>query len=184
MHAGHSSSTPKVEVLPPLSGWRQRQTTREGVDPALDDLSRWMDSQFEIPGLGIRFGLDALFGLIPGLGDTLTSLVSFYILSAGVRHGVPRITLARMGLNIAIDWIIGAIPFIGDLFDVAWKSNVKNVELIRRHVNQGDASRKARLLDWLFVGGMIVGLLAILALSITVAWTILSWLVNQISSAT
>jgi hypothetical protein len=182
MHAAHSSS-PKVEVLPPLSGRRPGSAAREGVDPALDDVSRWMDTQFEIPGLGIRFGLDAILGLLPGLGDTLTSLVSFYILSAGVRHGVPRITLARMGLNIAIDWIVGAIPLVGDLFDVAWKSNTKNVELIRRHVGQGDSSSKARLADWLLVGGMIVGLLAILAVSLFVAWTILSWLVAQLSAA-
>lgn len=140
-----------------------------------------MDAQFEIPGLGIRFGLDAILGLIPGIGDTLTSLVSFYILSAAVRQGIPRITLARMGVNIAIDWIIGAIPLVGDLFDVAWKSNTKNVELIRRHAAEG-GSRRAKWSDWLFVAGMMLVLLAVLAGSLFVAWTVLSWLVGAISA--
>ena len=173
-------SNPKVEILPPLSSRSGRRAATDGVDPALDDLSRWMDAQFEIPGLGIRFGLDALFGLIPGIGDTLTSLVSFYILSAGVRMGIPKITMARMGVNVAIDWIIGSIPFVGDLFDVAWKSNTRNVELIRRHVADGGRARRARLSDWLFVVGIMVALLAVLAISITVAWTILAWMLAEI----
>jgi hypothetical protein len=181
MHSAHSSS--KVEVLPPLSGRGRRRAVSDGVDPALDDLSRWMDAQFEIPGLGIRFGLDAILGLIPGIGDTLTSLVSFYILSAGVRLGIPKITMARMGLNIAIDWILGSIPLVGDLFDVAWKSNTLNVELIRRHIASGGNERRARASDWLFVIGIMLALLAVLAASIAVAWSILAWLASQFHHA-
>lgn len=177
-----TSSSPKVEVLPPLSSGTRQGEASGGVDPALDDLSRWMDAQFEIPGLGIRFGLDAILGLIPGIGDTLTSLVSFYILSAAVRLGVPRITLARMGVNIAADWIIGAIPLVGDLFDVAWKSNTKNVELIRRHVDGGNA-RRAQLGDWLFVAGIMLALLAVLAASLFAAWAVLTWLGGLFSGA-
>jgi hypothetical protein len=143
-----------------------------------------MDTQFEIPGLGIRFGLDALLGLIPGIGDTLTSLVSFYILSAGVRLGIPKITMARMGMNVAIDWVVGSIPLVGDLFDVAWKSNTKNVELIRRHVAAGGTVRRARASDWLFVGGIMLGLLAVLAASIAIVWTILAWMFVEVRQAT
>ena len=99
-------------------GPRSRSTT-----PDLDALARLMDGEFRIPGLNIRFGLDAIIGLIPGFGDIVATLVSLYVLAAAQRHGVPRITTLRMGLNIGIDAIIGAIPIVGDLFDLAWKAN-------------------------------------------------------------
>ena len=102
------------------------------IEQSLDQLSRWMDGLFRIPGIGWRFGLDALVCLIPGVGDTATSLVSFYILAAGVRYRVPKVTLLRMGLNIAIDYVIGSIPVVGDIFDFAWKSNEMNVALLRK----------------------------------------------------
>ena len=91
-----------------------------------------MDDLFRIPVLGWRFGLDAIIGLIPAFGDTTTSLVSFYILASAVRYRVPKITLLRMGLNIAIDYAVGSLPVVGDLFDAWWKSNQMNVELLKR----------------------------------------------------
>ena len=91
-----------------------------------------MDDLFRVPVLGWRFGLDALIGLIPGLGDTSTALVSFYILAAAVRHGVPKITILRMGMNIGIDYLLGSLPVVGDVADAWWKSNQKNVALLRR----------------------------------------------------
>src|SRR5690242_15601848 len=94
-------------------------------------LARLMDSFFVIPGTQIRFGLDAIIGLIPGLGDTLTSFVSIYILKVASRCGVPRVTLVRMAMNIAIDYVSGIVPFVGDAFDVYWKANLKNVELLK-----------------------------------------------------
>lgn len=103
------------------------------IEKSLDDLSRYLDGLFRIPGTGWRFGLDALIGLIPSIGDTLTFLPSMYILFSGVRYGVPKITLLRMALNIAIDYLVGMIPFLGDAFDFVWKSNKKNMELIRTH---------------------------------------------------
>src|SRR5438477_12262867 len=84
----------------------------------LELLARVMDSLFEIPGTRVRFGFDAIIGLIPGLGDTITSFVSLYILKAASRAGVPRVTLVRMALNIAIDYIVGCVPVAGDVFDV------------------------------------------------------------------
>src|SRR5438067_12723593 len=100
------------------------------IEESLDQLSRWMDGLFRIPGTGWRFGLDAIVGLVPGIGDTATTLVSLYILAAGVRYRVSKATLLRMGCNIAVDYLIGAIPVVGDLFDAAWKSNQMNVELL------------------------------------------------------
>src|SRR5215204_6940636 len=87
------------------------------VETSLERLAWLMDDLFRVPVLGSRFGLDVLIGLVPGLGDTATTLVSFYILAAAVRYRVPKITLLRMGLNIGIDYAFGSIPFLGDLAD-------------------------------------------------------------------
>src|SRR6476620_5568238 len=100
----------------------------------LERLAHWLDTIFEIPGIRLKFGIDALLGLLPGVGDTASALASVYILQAASKYGVPRITLARMTLNIGIDLVAGAIPIVGDLFDVYWKANRKNVELLRRHL--------------------------------------------------
>ena len=152
------------------------------VEESLDQLSRWMDGLFRIPGLGWRFGLDAIIGLIPGVGDTLTSLASFYILASAVRYRVPKITLLRMGFNVGIDYVLGAVPFVGDLFDAAWKSNQMNMELIRRRatVSKEDA-RKGRISDWLFVGLIMLVLIALLIGSAAVAIYLLSLVVKQFS---
>ena len=116
-----------------------------------------MDDVFRVPVLGWRFGLDALLGLIPGLGDTSTSLVSFYILAAAVRYRVPKITMLRMGLNIAFDYVIGSLPLVGDLADAWWKSNRMNLDLLRKRATvSADEARSGRASDWLFVGGIIV----------------------------
>lgn len=129
---------------------------------SLERLSWLMDDLFRVPGLGWRFGLDALIGLIPGFGDTATSLVSFYILVAAVRHRVPKITIARMAVNLALDYVIGSLPLVGDLFDAWWKSNQKNVALLKERATvSGEEALEGRLSDWLFVGLIIVGLIGL-----------------------
>ena len=153
------------------------------IEQSLDQLSRWMDGLFRIPGTGWRFGLDAIVGLIPGVGDTISTLAGFYILAAGVRYRVSKVTLLRMGLNIGVDYIFGAIPVIGDLFDAAWKSNQKNVELLRRRATvSAEDAHSGRVGDWLFVGLVMLCLLALLAGSIFVLYLILRFLSNQFSS--
>ena len=121
-----------------------------------------MDDLFRVPVLGWRFGLDALIGLVPGLGDTSTTLVSFYILAAAVRYRVPKITLLRMGLNIALDYVFGALPVVGDVVDTWWKSNRMNLELLQKRATvSAEQARSGRASDWLFVGGIMVGLTAL-----------------------
>jgi hypothetical protein len=153
------------------------------IEQSLEQLSRWMDGLFRIPGTGWRFGLDAVVGLIPGIGDTASTLVGFYILAAGVRYRVSKVTLLRMGLNIGVDYLFGSIPVIGDLFDAAWKSNQRNVELLRRRatVTAKDA-HSGRLSDWLFVGLVMLALLALLVGSITILWFILRFLYGHLST--
>jgi hypothetical protein len=121
-----------------------------------------MDDLFRVPVLGWRFGLDALVGMIPGVGDTGTTLVSFYILAAAVRHRVPKITLLRMGMNLAFDYLVGALPLVGDLADAWWKSNQKNVALLRRSATvSAEDARAGRMSDWIFVGGIFVALIVL-----------------------
>jgi hypothetical protein len=102
----------------------------------LELLAHWLDSRFRIPGTRIRFGLDSLLGLVPGVGDAATTLPAAYMLYRAHRLGVPRSMLARMGWNVAMDLAVGAIPVVGDLFDLGFKANRRNVELLRQHVGQ------------------------------------------------
>jgi hypothetical protein len=160
-------------------------TERESsLSPELELLARWTDTMFRIPGLNIRFGLDAILGLIPGVGDIATSLASLYILSAANRYNVPRITLARMALNIVLDTLVGAIPLVGDLFDAVWKSNQRNVELLRRHMAAAPgAERSLQRRDRWFVIAVIVGLVALMIAAGVVAYWILSWIVTALGNA-
>lgn len=96
-----------------------------------------MDSRFRIPGTEIRFGLDGLIGLIPGVGDFSTFVVSGYLVLLMARNGASGYVLARMIFNIVLDAALGAIPFVGDLFDFAFKANVANVKLMQRYYQQG-----------------------------------------------
>lgn len=149
------------------------------VDVSLERLSWLMDDLVRIPGLGWRFGLDAIIGLIPGFGDTATSLVSFYILVAAVRYRVPKITLLRMGLNIALDYVLGSLPLVGDLFDAWWKSNQMNVALLKERAGvEGEAVRAGRFSDWLFVGAIILGLI-VLAIGSAVVSLYLFWQITS-----
>jgi len=138
---------------------------------------------FRVPVLGWRFGLDALIGLIPGFGDTSTSLVSFYILAAAVRYRVPKITLLRMGMNIGIDYLVGSLPIVGDLADAWWKSNRMNLDLLRKRATVTAAeARSGRASDWLFVGGIILGLTALAIGSAAVSLYILYLLAKLLAS--
>jgi hypothetical protein len=121
-----------------------------------------MDDLFRVPVLGWRFGLDSVIGLIPGFGDTASSLVSFYILVNAVRYRVPKITLLRMGLIFAIDYVVGSLPVVGDLFDAWWKSNQRNLDLLRKRATVSpEEARATNASDWLFVGGIMLGLIGL-----------------------
>jgi hypothetical protein len=157
---------------------------RVEVDESLERLSWLMDDLIKIPGLGWRFGLDALVGLIPGFGDTASSLASFYILASAVRYGVPKVTILRMGMNIGIDYLVGSLPLVGDLFDAWWKSNQMNVELLRRRatVSRHDA-RKGKISDWLFVGVIILLLAALAVGAALVSLYLILLVMGQLSQA-
>jgi len=99
----------------------------------LDALASLLDTAFVLPGTNIRFGFDAMIGLVPGIGDAITTLISLYIVREARELGAPRHLIARMLANVALDGIVGAVPFLGDAFDVMWRANRRNVALLRKH---------------------------------------------------
>lgn len=153
------------EIIPPGRPPARRPSTglQDGMtDANLDRLAQVLDDVFHIPGTGIRFGLDPLLGLIPGLGDAASGLASCIIIAAAWKRGLPRVTIGRMLANVALDSMLGAIPIIGDLFDIAWKANRKNVSLLQR--SQGYPTVKQTAGDWLFLILVLAATLAIAAL--------------------
>src|SRR5213075_1537201 len=133
---------------------RQRvlRPTNVQIERELEVLSQLMDNQFRIPVLDWRFGLNAIIDLIPQFGDIATTVVALYILVSAVRYRVPKITLLRMGLTIAIYFIVGLVPFFGYLFDVWWKPNVRNLNLLRQRATvSGEQAKRGRTSDWVFV---------------------------------
>ena len=153
------------------------------IEQNLERLSWLMDDVFRIPVIGWRVGLDALLGLIPGVGDTATTVASLYILTSAVRYRVPKITLLRMGFNLGIDYALGSLPLVGDFFDAWWKSNQKNVELLRRRATvSASEAREGRISDWLFVGLIIVLLVGLAAGAAFVSLYLLVSIVQLLSS--
>jgi uncharacterized protein DUF4112 len=111
------------------------QSRREALQ-RLDFLATLLDSAILIPGTNIRFGADAVIGLVPGIGDAVTTALSAWIVYEAHRLGVPRRMLARMIGNVALDGLFGAVPLIGDVFDVMWRANRRNLRLLREHLKR------------------------------------------------
>lgn len=109
----------------------------------LESLAARMDAAFRLPGTGIRFGWDAILGLIPVAGDTLCLVPSAYILHEARGMGVPKWLLARMLANVGFDWMVGLVPLIGDVFDIGVKSNIRNVAILRAHMQKGSPHKAA-----------------------------------------
>jgi hypothetical protein len=141
----------------------------------LESLRRWavvLDSLFRIPGTSIRFGLDSVAGLIPGVGDLASPVYTALILIEGLRLRVPAVVQARMVLNAALDMAIGLVPLLGDIADVAWKANTRNLALLERHARPGTPPSKG---DYVFVGVC----LALVLLIAAVPFIIIAWLLTR-----
>jgi hypothetical protein len=167
-----------------LATRRSGQLTRPvEIEESLDRLSWLLDDLFRIPVLGWRVGLDALVGLIPGVGDTATTVASLYVLGSAVRYRVPKVTLLRMGLNLGIDYALGSLPLVGDLFDAWWKSNQKNVALLRERATvSAHEARRGRISDWLFVGFIMILLVALAVGAAVVSIYLLAALASSLAS--
>jgi hypothetical protein len=144
----------------------------------LEVLRRWavlLDSMFVVPGTNIRFGLDAIVGLVPGLGDVVAPVFTVAVLATGLRMRVPAVVLARMVLNAGIDMVIGLVPILGDLVDIAWKADLKNVALLERHARPGVPPSPS---DYAFVMVCI----AMVVLIAVVPVLLLFWVLSQFSA--
>jgi len=140
---------------------------------SLRTLQRLLDEAFRVPGTRIRFGWDAIVGLIPWAGDVLTALLGVAILVSAHQMRVPGIVQARMLLNLAIDLLIGLVPFAGDIADVFWKANTKNMTLLERHAA---SPMPATAGDWWFVTGVTALIFSMAALPLL----LLYWLLNGV----
>ncbi len=136
--------------------------------------AKLMDSQFRIPGTNIKFGLDALIGLIPGIGDLFTFIISGMMLSVLVRNGASGFVLVKMVLNIILDALLGSIPILGDLFDVGFKANEKNLKLMREHYLQGRHRGSALKI----IIPLLLFLSVVLGLIVWVSYKLISWLIH------
>jgi hypothetical protein len=137
-------------------------TVDRGRVERLHGLARMLDSAFVIPGTNFRFGLDAIIGLIPGVGDLLGAGLSGFILIEAARVGIPKSLLLRMGWNVAVETVLGAVPLAGDLFDAAYKANNRNIRLLDRYLEQPvRVRRSSRWFAIVVVAGLLLLVLAI-----------------------
>jgi hypothetical protein len=144
---------------------------------ALHRLSWALDEMFRVPGTKMRFGLDALIGLLPAGGDLAGGIASAWILIAAQRMGAGPIILARMGLNIFIDTVVGAVPVIGDLFDAGWKSNQKNIALLDRYLEAPEPARRSSI--FILIAVLAVIILLFIA-SAVLSYHIIRWILAQL----
>jgi hypothetical protein len=164
-------------VEPP--GWTARPNDRwkSGGRWLGDERLRWLevmlDEAFRIPGTGIRFGIDGIIGLVPGLGDVLAGVLSLLIPLAAWVRGVPYITLVRMLTNVSIGLLIGTIPVLGDAFDIFWKANRRNYRLLTRSIAE---PRRHTWRDWGFLFLLGAGIAAIFAIPLA----LFVWLVAKL----
>ena len=145
-------------------------TTPAVADPGarVRTLARLLDSVVRIPGTNATLGLDAILGLVPGLGDVAGAALSGYIILAAAQAGAPTSVISRMLLNVGVDTLIGVVPLAGDLFDVAWRANMRNAALLDRHLAAPVATRRSSgAVVAAVVGGVV--LLGVVGAALTVA---------------
>jgi hypothetical protein len=153
----------QVTRLPSRTGGRSRSLAE------VDTLAWLLDNSIPVPFLGgRRFGVDAIIGLVPGFGDLVSAGLGLFVVWRASRMGLPRIAVARMLVNSAIDLVVGAIPFAGDAFDLWFKANTRNLAIARRWVDEPDRSTRDEWLGLVLIVAILVGMIAF------VFWVVLS----------
>lgn len=167
------SATTEPEILPPGSTSRRASRSKPGRkafdDESLDALSHLLDDFIRVPGTSIRFGLDGIIALVPGVGDLLQGVASSVIILAAWSRGVPRVVLGRMVANVGIEVLVGLVPVFGDMFDIAWKANRRNYALLTGSL--AEPTRHARR-SWIFFLALCLVLLVFMVLPLV----LFSWL--------
>jgi hypothetical protein len=164
--------TAKPEVLSP----RVKRGGKAFDDENLDLLSHVLDDFIRIPGTSIRFGLDGIVGFIPGVGDLIGGIASCIIIIAAWVRGVSYVTVTRMVANVAIEVVVGSVPILGDMFDIAWRANRRNYALL---IGSVEEPRKQTMQSWLFLGGLCLVLIALVLLPML----LLTWVFGSLMHA-
>jgi hypothetical protein len=171
---------PGLDPSPPTTSLASADRWNRGArlfrDRTLHRLEILLDEAFRIPGTGIRFGIDGIIGLVPGLGDVLAGLLSLIIPIAAWVRGVPYVTLVRMAANLGIAVLVGSIPILGNIFDIAWKANRRNYLLLQRHL--AEPHRHTRR-DWTFLLLLAAAMGVIFAIPVVLVIWFLVWLSGQ-----
>ena len=136
------------------SSARPPRPSREDAERRdLDQLAWLLDNSIPLPGTNRRFGLDAVLGLIPVVGDVVGGGVGLYLIGRALAARIPPVVIARMAFNTILDLVVGLVPVVGDLFDFAYKSNTRNMRLLRTYMEEpGRGTRE----HWLFFGGVVL----------------------------
>jgi len=164
---GHEGKKkPTIEVLP-------RDEARDHLIAIADILAKALDTTVRIPGTSIYIGLDPLIGLIPGIGDALANMIGAAIIGIAARLRLPRVVLARMSLNLLINGVVGAVPLVGDVFSIWFRSHAKNAALLREAAMRPDRETSP---DWFYLTGIIGG--TVLAMVLAIAFVV--WLVAKL----
>ena len=166
--------TPRSEHHSATQHHPQATGNKKNISQLAQALAQLLDASLTIPGTSIRIGLDPLLGLIPGIGDLISNAIGSSLLFLGTKAGIPRIVLLRMSFNILINMVVGAIPIIGDLFSIWFKSNLQNAQLLHRHCQT--TAPVTTLIDWIYVSGIIIGLILLTSL----AFVSIFWLASSI----
>jgi hypothetical protein len=182
-HAGAVTSTtvrpgaaldlaPRTDSVAEAEHMADRHLARTAEVERVRGVVHWLDDMVRIPGTRFGVGLDAILGaVVPGLGDAVTGAVSITVLVTALRRGVPRIVVARMFVNLLVDVVVGMVPVVGDVFDLFWRSNVRNLALLERH--QGELEPRARPGDYAVVAAAVALVVASVAAPIMlVAWVL------------
>ncbi|WP_411728057.1 DUF4112 domain-containing protein [Methyloglobulus sp.] len=147
----------------------------------IKQLERWawlLDNSIRIPGTSIKMGLDSLIGLIPGIGDITGGALSSYILLQAVNTGVSPIVIARMAVNIVLDTLIGMIPLVGDIFDISFKANLRNIELMTSYFNSPQEAVKRNTISIVIIS---ISLISALVIIVWITIKIFVWLLNAVN---
>ena len=155
------------------------KTATDKTRKKLERLAWFLDSSIKVPGFNARFGLDGLIGLIPGVGDVISALISSVVISEAARMETPKILLLKMAFNVLIDTLLGAVPLVGDLFDFVWKSNQRNVRLLNQYL---DSPRETVVNSRLFVWGLGIVLLGLVILIGSGVFMLVQALINAVAT--
>lgn len=144
----------------------ERDRSRELAE--VEAIAWLLDNSIPVPGTGRRFGVDAIIGLVPVVGDVVSAGMGLFVVWRASRMGLPRIVVTRMLVVSALDFVIGSIPIAGDAFDLWFKANTRNLALLRRHLERPETSTRD---DWMVVAGLLAVVIAIVAI---IGWLLVS----------